>query len=271
MGELLDPAYADLAAVLRANDEFPGRIKGIKLRASVNALGDNAATVLPQAREAADALDVPLMVHVGKAPPTLFEVVPYMRAGDILTHCFHPHPGGGILDHGGRLRPHAREALDRGILLDVGHGAGSLSHETAIAAMEQGVFPDTISSDLHAENIQGPVIRSLLTVMEMFLALGMSVEDVFSKVTSAPAKALGRTDIGVLKPGAVADVAIYRQTQTERTKQDTTGHRITLVDEFVHQVTIAGGSVLKTFDDGRSESRKSPWLAQFGADMGAEN
>src|SRR5690625_428674 len=56
IGELWDPAFADLRALLRVEEEFPGEIRGIKVRASSNAIGDNAATVLPQAREAANLL-----------------------------------------------------------------------------------------------------------------------------------------------------------------------------------------------------------------------
>ncbi|BCB92112.1 hypothetical protein Psuf_094250 [Phytohabitans suffuscus] len=46
-------------------------IRGIKLSASANACGDSGPVVLPLAREAADALGVPLMVHAGLARPPI--------------------------------------------------------------------------------------------------------------------------------------------------------------------------------------------------------
>jgi dihydroorotase len=264
IGELWDPAFADLRAILRVAQEFPGEVCGLKLRASSNALGDNAHTVLPQAREAADRLDVPLMVHVGMSPPTLPEVLPYLRAGDILTHCYHPHDGGSILDGSGKVRDVVREAVARGVLLDVGHGVASMSHTVAIQALSEGFLPDSLGSDIHAENIGGPV-KSMLTVLELFLALGLSEEEVFLRATSRPADAIRRPDLGRLTVGGPADIAVLRVVESSATRQDSTGHRIRLSKELEHQVTIVGGEVLEPFDDGRVEFRSSPWLTKFGA------
>ncbi|WP_157553118.1 amidohydrolase/deacetylase family metallohydrolase [Jiangella gansuensis] len=264
VGELWDPAFADLRAVLRAAEEFPGEIKGIKVRASSNALGDNAPVVLPQAREAADELQVPLMIHIGMAPPTLPEVLPYLRAGDLLTHCFHPHAGGRIIGSDGRVRPEVRDAVARGVLLDVGHGVASMSHRVTQQALDEGLLPDSLSSDLHAENVGGPV-KSMLTVMEMFLALGMPLEEVLDRSTRRPAAAISRPDLGRLEPGATGDVAVLALEPTDRWKQDSTGVRIQLTQRFVHRLTVVGGEILAPFDDGRNEFRSSPWLSKFGA------
>ncbi len=264
IGELWDPAFADLRAVLRTAEEFPDEIKGIKVRASSNAIGDNAATVLPQAREAADELEVPLMIHIGMAPPTLTEVLPYLRAGDLLTHCFHPHAGGRIIGADGRVRPEIWEAIARGVLLDVGHGVASMSHQVAMQALDEGVLPDSLSSDVHAENVGGPV-KSMLTVMDMFLALGMPLDGVLDRSTRVPATAISRPDLGRLEPGMAADVAVLALEPTDRDKQDSTGHRIRLTQHIVHRLTVVGGDVLEPFDDGRNEFRSSPWLSKFGA------
>lgn len=264
VGELWDPAFADLRAILRVEEEFPGEVRGIKVRASSNAIGDNAHTVMPQAREAADLLSVPLMVHLGMSPPTLPELLPFLRPGDILTHCFHPHAGGSILDGSGKVRKALREAVARGVLLDVGHGVASMSHAVTIQALSEGLLPDSLGSDIHAENIGGP-IKSMLTVLELFLSLGMSEEEVFLRSTAKPADAVGRPDLGRLTLGAPADIAVLRVVEGTRTKQDSTGHRIPLVKEIQHEVTIVAGEVLEPFDDGRTEFRSSPWLTKFGA------
>ena len=264
IGEFWNPAFADLRAVLRVEEEFPGQVRGIKVRASSNAMGDYAHTVLPQAREAADILDVPLMVHIGMSPPTLPEVLPYLGEGDIITHCFHPHAGGTILGSSGTVRPAVREAVARGVLLDVGHGVASMSHSVAIQALSEGILPHSLSSDIHAQNIGGP-IKSMLTVLELFLSLGMSEEDVFLRSTARPADAVHRPDLGRLVLGAPADVAILRVVEGAAIKQDSTGHLLELTKEIRHQVTLVAGEVLEPFDDGRTEFRSSPWLAKFGA------
>ena len=263
VGELWDPAYADLRAILRVAEEHPGVIAGIKLRASANAIGANAPVVLPIAREAADELGVPLMVHIGMAPPTIEEVLPYLRDGDVLTHCFHPHAGGRLLDGRGRVRAPVREAVARGVRLDVGHGVASASHAVALAALEQGLRPDTISSDLHSENV-GAVLPSLLTVLEMFLALGMSLEDVLHRATAAPAAVLGRPSLGTLAVGGPADLAVLAVTACERTKQDSVGHRLAIRQALEHRATVVAGRRLEPFDDGRPESHASAWATRFG-------
>ena len=48
-------------------------------------------------REAADALGLPLMVHVIDMRPPISWLLPYLGRGDVVTHCFHGNEG-GILD-----------------------------------------------------------------------------------------------------------------------------------------------------------------------------
>lgn len=264
VGELWDPSYADVRAILRANEENPGEIKGIKIRASSNALADNAASVLPQARWIADELDVPLMIHIGMSPPTIGEVVPHMRSGDLLTHCFHPHAGGRILDRNGKLHPAVREGLDRGVHLDVGHGVASMSHAVARTCLEQGVLPSSLSSDIHAENIGWP-IRSQLTVLELFLALGMSLEDVLERATRGPANLIRRPDVGQLAVGAKADIAVLRLIDDPFEKQDSTGDTVHVPQRIECVATYIDGAAMEVVDDGTEEFRPSPWLTRFGA------
>ncbi|WP_432842686.1 amidohydrolase/deacetylase family metallohydrolase [Dactylosporangium sp. CA-092794] len=262
IGELWDPRLADLAAVLRAGRELPGTIRGIKLRASANACGDSAPVVLPLAREAADGLGVPLMVHVGLAPPTLTEVLPYLRTGDILTHCFHPHPGGGVLTAAGTLRPQVREAAERGVRFDVGHGGASLSYGVARAALDAGLLPDTISSDIHAHSIGGPV-PDLLRVLETFLALGMSLPEVVARATRAPADVLGEPGLGRLAVGGPADIAVLRPADEPVALRDMTGAALTGRTRLRHVLTVAGGRVLRPAAGAPDEGRPSSWLHRF--------
>lgn len=263
VGELWDSAFGDLRAVLRADAEHPGTIKGLKLRASVNAIGDNAALILPQARAAADELGVPLMVHVGMAPPVIEDVVGFLRAGDVLTHCFHPHAGGRITDRDGRVKDVVRAAVDRGVALDVGHGNASISHRIARAALDQGVAPTSLSSDLHSEKPAS--MHSLLTVAETFLALGMTLPDVLTRMTSAPAAVLGRTDIGTLDVGSRADVAILGVQEQEAAKLDTLGDRIVLRQGLVCHLALKDGHPVVAPVDDRREFVDSPWATKFAA------
>ena len=59
-----------------------------------------------------------LMVHISRGAEEA-EILRRLRPGDILTHCFHGRSNGMI---GETVIPEAREARDRGVVFDVGHG-----------------------------------------------------------------------------------------------------------------------------------------------------
>ena len=76
--------------------------------------------------------------------------------------------------------------------------------------MRDGFWPDTISSDLHRGNINGPAY-DLPTVMSKFLSLGMPLYDIIRSVTLNPAKAIKKeSTIGSLSPGRCADLAVLQ-------------------------------------------------------------
>jgi dihydroorotase len=57
-------------------------------------------------------------------------------------------------------------------------------------------------------NINGPVV-SMLTTMSKYLSMGMPLEEVIMRSTVAPAREIGRHDLGSLSVGAEADVAVF--------------------------------------------------------------
>jgi dihydroorotase len=163
--------------------------------------------VLKRGREASDAAGLPLMIHIGNTFPPLEEILAVTRAGDVITHCFHDRAG-GVLDDQGRVRPEVREAVERGVYFDVGHGRGSFSFRIARQALAQELPPSTISSDLHSHNLYGPVF-DLATTMTKFLHLGLSLPEIIAMTTQRPAQSVRMEgEIGTLKPGAAADVTL---------------------------------------------------------------
>lgn len=254
VGELHDWRFADLRELMRMREQFGGEIAGLKLRASNNACGQNGPMLLPVAREAADLMGVPLMIHVGAAPPTIDEVMPYLKTGDILTHIYNPTQGGCVLDAAGRVRDSVRDGIARGVRMDVGHGGSSFSFRVAERALDQGLLPDAISTDLHAHNIDGPVF-DLPSVMAKFLALGMDLADVLERVTTRPATIIGRPELGRLEPGGEADIAIFRLGDGGDPLRDSEGQTRFAPQSLRHELTICRGEVVETFEDGRSEGR----------------
>ena len=191
-------------AVVEANRDV---ILGLKLFVAGNMVGEYGLGLLQVAREIADRIQLPIMVHIGFAPPSLAEILSLLGAGDIVTHSFNGHEV-KVVDEAGQVRPEVLEARERGVLLDIGHGLGSFSFDTARAMLSQGQHPDVISTDLYSANVDGPV-HDLPTTLSKFLALGMDLGEVIAAATERPAAIVGKGDgLGRLEIGGVGDVAI---------------------------------------------------------------
>ncbi|WP_078893619.1 amidohydrolase/deacetylase family metallohydrolase [Streptomyces sp. CT34] len=201
----LDPE-ATAGVLVRAR----GTVRGIKVRMSRSVLGGSGLAPLRVAREVAQACGVPVMVHVGNAPPELGAVLDLLGPGDVVTHAFHGKAG-GLFGGGPEPLPQVRAALERGVRLDVGHGSASFAFGTAERALAAGIRPYTISTDLHRHNAAGPV-HDLTMTMGKLLALGMPLPEVIRCVTLHPAEVLGlRGELGTLRVGAVADLTVLAE------------------------------------------------------------
>lgn len=210
IGELHDIRFANVPRALQTIQANRDLILGVKVRLTKHSLVSQEAGIRPLhlAREAADAAGLPIMVHPQDAwVASLDDILALMRKGDILTHCFHAMPC-GILDAGGRIRPAVWDAVERGVVFDVGHGAGSFDWQVVETALAQGFLPQTISSDLHIYNVHGPV-HDLVTTVSKFLHLGLSLDEAIAKVTAIPAQVMGMADaIGTLRVGAWGDAVV---------------------------------------------------------------
>jgi dihydroorotase len=242
VGELEDVRWASPSdAAARAN-EHADVIVGIKVRLGYQMVGLDAEPALRMAREAADLLDVPLMVHIIDMPMPVTRLLPLMGEGDVVTHCFHGHQG-SILDDRGRVVPAVVDAVRRGVVLDVGHGIGSFDFDVARRALAQGLPPTTISSDIHAHNVDGPAFDQPTTLSKL-LHLGMPLADVVAAATTAPAAAVRAADrLGSLQVGREADVTVLEVRSGAWRLTD--GARKSVVAErlLVPRWTVRGGRV----------------------------
>ena len=225
LGELEDLRYSNVETAVRMIEANRDRILGVKVRLSnfLAADGKNELQALLRAREAAEAVRLPLMVHSPLSSIPTERILDELRPGDILTHCVHGHGAGGIMSDDLKVLPAVRKKVEQGLRLDVGHGRGSFTFRVARAVLEQGVFPGTISSDLHTYNLHGPVF-DLVTTMDKFLHIGMELYEVVRRVTSTPAEVLDMPEeIGTLKPGAYADIVVLEMQEGEFDLTDTFG------------------------------------------------
>jgi len=240
VGELEDLRWASPAQAVARAREHSDVIVGIKVRLGYQMVGDDPAPAMRLAREAAGALGLPLMVHVIDMRPPISWLLGHLASGDVVTHCFHGNEG-GILDERGTLFPEVRRARERGVLFDIGHGVGSFAYRVARSALAQDFPPDTISSDLHAHNVDGPAYDQATTLSKL-LHVGMPLEDVVRATTSAPAHALRRESrIGSVTPGLGADLTAFELREGHWYLPDGAGATEVIERLLVPRIVVRGG------------------------------
>ena len=242
VGELNNMIYVDTELNAATLEMHRGLIAGIKIRAGRSSTGQTGMTPLWIGRELCDQYSIPLMVHISMPAPTLQELLPMLRTGDIVTHCFHGKPGGILMR--GQVRDEAWAARERGVLFDVGHGNSSFSFPVTAAALEQGFPPDSISTDLHQRSIRTSA-KSFPYVMSKFLALGMDMDTVVRLSTLTPAQAVNQDHLcGKLSVGAPADIAVFRVDTGRVTFKDPQDVKVAGTQQLENTHTIAKGILL---------------------------
>ncbi|TMD19204.1 MAG: amidohydrolase/deacetylase family metallohydrolase [Chloroflexi bacterium] len=241
VGESLVEGLLDVGAAEAAIARFPEFIVGIKVRqGGAGVTGSNGLEPLRRAAQVKDLTGLPVMVHITDSDAPIEDLLGFLNQGDIVTHCFTGS------DHGLRERNGisnaALAARKRGVLFDVGHGAGSFDFGVAEAAARMGFWPDTISTDLHS--ISAPTAKSLPSVMSKMLAVGMPLKEVIEATTSRAAKAINReSSIGSLVVGRVADIAVLEKRNGEVQLTDTFGNTRTADRQLMARATIRAGVV----------------------------
>jgi len=208
IGELWDLRYCDPKLAAQVAGENRDLIVGFKIRFSEKYTGPNDMEGMRRARAAADEAHLPLMIHIGAAYTPLGQLLALLKQGDLVTHTFNGHVN-GIIDASGKVIPEVREARQRGVLFDVGHGQGSFSFDVMEKCMQDGFLPDTISTDLYSYSVNGPVY-DFATTLSKYLLLGLNLRETIARCTAnaAPVFNFG-AEIGTLKVGTEADAAVF--------------------------------------------------------------
>lgn len=191
--------------------------------------------------EAGTLAGVPVMVDFATfRPERPFEdlVLHHLRPGDIYTHTYLSDVP--MLDEQGRLRPYLFEARKRGVIFDVGHGAGSFSWKQAVPAVRQGFLPDSISTDLHVDSMNAGM-KDMTNLMSKFLALGVPLDEVVARSTWNPAREIHREELGHLGVGAPADIAVLRLVEGDFGFADSSRLRFKGKRKLVAELTLRDG------------------------------
>ena len=218
----------------------PGVIVGIK---TAHYSGPEWAPV-ERAVEAGTVADVPVMVDFGSNRPErpLSELVTKkLRPGDIYTHVYSGLRG--EQDPNGRVNAALLEGRKRGVIFDVGHGGGSFLWRIAVPAIKEGFLPDSISTDLHTGSMNAGM-KNMLNVMDKFLAMGLSLDDVIARSTWNPARQIKQDSLGHLSVGAAADVAVLRLERGRFGLADMYGARMESSQRLMCELTVRDGRVV---------------------------
>ena len=137
------------------------------------------------------------------------------------------------------------EAQKRGVLYDVAHGRANFSYPIAEKALEHGLRPDIISSDLSAANWNQQPLLGLPNVMSKFLHLGFSLQEVLDLASTRPAKMLGMgSEWGTLRAGTCADITLFQLNKTDGRFEDAYGNKRSAKTVIVPKATILDGRIV---------------------------
>ena len=235
----------DMDAMLTAEmaNKYPEHIVGIKL-AHFN--GYNWIPV-DKVTKAGDLSDRPVMIDFGGSNPLMpldSLLLHKLRPGDIFTHTYANVRGRmSIVDGNNKLHDFVKEAQNKGIIFDVGHGGGSFAFSQAIPAINQGLKPNTISTDLHTGSMNGGM-KDLLNVMSKFLNMGLNLNEVITSVTWDAAKSIKKENLGNLSVGSIADITILNLREGDFGFIDTKNKKMNGTKKLECELTIKDGKIV---------------------------
>jgi dihydroorotase len=203
-------------------------------------------TPYERAEEVGKIAGIPVMVDFGgnvRAGRSLYDLLnKYFRPGDIFTHMY----GGVRGEQDQETKGPSKAMVDgrkRGVIFDVGHGGGSFLWSCAVPLMKAGFIPDSISTDLHHSSMNAGM-KDMLNVMDKFLAMGMSLEQVVLRSTWNPAKQIHREELGNLSAGSVADVAVLRVETGRFGFLDQSSARLDGTRKLIGELTVREGRIV---------------------------
>jgi len=254
---LYRPDCLDIEATARVAETNRDLVKGIKAHAELGGFARWGVEVIKNAAEIGRRAQLPVYIHFGQLWPLphqggqtvdpdsiLTQVLDFMKPDDVLAHPFSRHPG-GFVSKSGALHPLVREAIARGLKIDVGHGS-HFSFNVARTVLDAGVVPDTLGADMHGHNTRtgvphesaaaaeqpahlfaGKTRFSLVSAMTSMLALGLRLEQVIPMVTSNAARMIGMQEqLGQLRVGGVADISVLSDARGRWTLSDNEGTQV---------------------------------------------
>lgn len=242
--ELADLTKIQADLVRARLTELPEFIVGIKARMSKTVIGENGITPLELAKDIQkENANLPLMIHIGSAPPELDEILDHLDQGDVLTHCFNGKPNGILDKETDTIKDFVKAAYANGIVFDVGHGTDSFNFHVAEIALKEGIKAASISTDIYHRNRENGPVFDFATTLEKLRVVGYTWAEILEKVTAVPAKNFNLAKKGRLEAGYDADLTIFDLVDGEKTLTDSNGFKRVAKELIQPRQTIIGGTI----------------------------
>lgn len=245
--ENVDPSLFNERLICSIIDKYGEKVLGLKIRINEEVVGElGSVEPLSATVKLAEKIGgLSVCVHTTDSVCTASEVASILRKGDIFAHCFHGTVN-GIMDSNSEIFPDILNARKRGILFDESNGSKNYSNQIAAIALGKGFFPDIISTDLSTVTLgTSNRCRSLPFVMSRSLSMGMTLPQVVKTVTETPAKLMNMEgEIGTLREGAFADIAIFKLEKQQISFDDIDGNIYEGDQVLIPQMTITDGRVV---------------------------
>ena len=227
-----------------AVDAYPDFIVGIKARESHSVVVDNGVHPLERAKAYQQRIHrpLPVMVHVGANPPELEDILALMTKDDVLTHAYNGKPN-GMLTAAGTIKPFVRNAYERGVIFDVGHGTDSFNFHTSEVAFQAGLVPQSISTDIYHRNRENGPVYDMATTLDKLMLLGFDLPTVIRMVTAAPADNFNLATKGSLTVGADGDLTVFNVISKSKVLTDSNGNQRTTQTVIQPRYAVVAGQV----------------------------
>jgi dihydroorotase len=242
VSELSDIRSIDIDRIIAVYEANREHIVGLKVRASHVITGSWGVTPVKVGKKIAKILKIPMMVHVGEPPALYDEVLEILGPGDIITHCFNGKAGSSIIEDED-LFELAERCAGEGVRLDIGHGGASFSFKVAEIAIQRGLMPFSISTDVHLRSLNQSV-WDLSTTMSKLLCTGMPFDKVVEAVTLAPGEVIRLDMRDLLSVGARAEFTIFDLEDADVKVTDSMGTQATLTKLFEPRFAVMGCDVV---------------------------
>ena len=210
-GELLDLRYANPRVAIKTIEQNRDVILGVKIRLTNNIAGDHDLEALKLAREAADAVKLPITVHIGGTHAKIEDIVAMLKRGDVITHSSAADPG-----------RHPRFARPRDTRGAQGCGEWGASRHRPLQAVPGASLstpPKRRCGRASRRGLSRATCTSQTTTARFsiwrlrcrnFSIWACRWKDVIARATSNAAATLRfRSALGTLRVGSLADVAVF--------------------------------------------------------------